>query len=163
MAHLGAPYGALTLAYARTRGLPTLAIGPGGDLDIAAITPQGAGQAVRFADGHEVALPLLGAFQAENALLAAGLAMATGAEHDAVLAALPDLPGVPDGWSASGRTRTALSSWTMPTSRRRWPPCWTRCAPPYRAGSWSCLAAAATATGESARSWAGLPARGRMW
>lgn len=108
VAHLGAPYGALTLAYARTRGLPTLAIGPGGDLDIAAITPQGAGQAVRFADGHEVALPLLGAFQAENALLAAGLAMATGAERDAVLAALPDLPGVPGRLERIGQDEDRL-------------------------------------------------------
>ena len=90
-----APYGNTTLAYARTRGLPTLAIGPGGDIDVESIRSEGVGQMVRFADGLTVNVPLVGAFQADNALLAAGLAMALGEERDAALAAMAQLPGVP--------------------------------------------------------------------
>ena len=98
-----APYGALTLAFARTRGLPTLAIGPGGDLDVAAVEPAGTGQIVRFSDGRTVAIPLIGAFQADNALLAAGLAIATGEDRDAALSALETLPGVPGRLERIGR------------------------------------------------------------
>lgn len=44
---------------------------------------------------HRLKLPLVGAFQASNALLAAGLAMLTGAGARAALAALETLEGVP--------------------------------------------------------------------
>jgi UDP-N-acetylmuramoyl-L-alanyl-D-glutamate--2,6-diaminopimelate ligase len=90
-----APYGATTLAFARTRGLPTLAIGPGGDLDVRAIAAEGLGQRIEIAGQAPLHLPLMGRFQADNALLAAGLAEACGAERGAVLAALSTLPGVP--------------------------------------------------------------------
>jgi UDP-N-acetylmuramoyl-L-alanyl-D-glutamate--2,6-diaminopimelate ligase len=43
---------------------------------------------------HEVLLPLAGAFQVENALVAAGLALATGEEPTAVFKALESLKGV---------------------------------------------------------------------
>ena len=43
---------------------------------------------------HQASLDLIGGFQAENVLLAAGLALATGSEPDAVFAALPRLHGV---------------------------------------------------------------------
>ncbi|HEU4537340.1 MAG TPA: cyanophycin synthetase, partial [Polyangiaceae bacterium] len=43
---------------------------------------------------HRAELGLIGSFQAENALVAAGLAIATGGEPQAVLAALPGLRGV---------------------------------------------------------------------
>ncbi|MGE0563671.1 MAG: UDP-N-acetylmuramoyl-L-alanyl-D-glutamate--2,6-diaminopimelate ligase [Pseudolabrys sp.] len=42
---------------------------------------------------HQVRLPLVGAFQAENALVAAGLALATGGDPTKVLAALEKLQG----------------------------------------------------------------------
>jgi UDP-N-acetylmuramoyl-L-alanyl-D-glutamate--2,6-diaminopimelate ligase len=42
---------------------------------------------------HAVRLPLAGAFQVENALVAAGLAIATGSEPDAVFSALERLEG----------------------------------------------------------------------
>ncbi|QTL05116.1 UDP-N-acetylmuramoyl-L-alanyl-D-glutamate--2,6-diaminopimelate ligase [Aquabacter sp. L1I39] len=90
-----APYGATTLAYARTRGLPTLAIGPGGDMDVRSIGAEGLGQRIEIAGAPPFHLPLMGRFQADNALLAAGLAEACGAERDAVLATLATLPGVP--------------------------------------------------------------------
>ena len=44
---------------------------------------------------HEVHLPLAGAFQASNALVAAGLAMAAGIDLDTVLAAVERLEGAP--------------------------------------------------------------------
>jgi UDP-N-acetylmuramoyl-L-alanyl-D-glutamate--2,6-diaminopimelate ligase len=44
---------------------------------------------------HEVVLPLAGAFQASNALVAAGLCIATGEAPDGVLAALESLEGAP--------------------------------------------------------------------
>ncbi|MEP9379585.1 UDP-N-acetylmuramoyl-L-alanyl-D-glutamate--2,6-diaminopimelate ligase [Aquabacter sp. CN5-332] len=95
VALLDAPYGATTLAWAKTRGLRTIAIGQGGDIDVAAISADGVGQRVRLADGREILVPLIGAFQADNALLAAGLAMACGEDKDAALAAMATLPGVP--------------------------------------------------------------------
>ena len=42
---------------------------------------------------HAIKLPLVGEFQIENALVAAGLAIGTGSEPDAVLAALEHLEG----------------------------------------------------------------------
>jgi UDP-N-acetylmuramoyl-L-alanyl-D-glutamate--2,6-diaminopimelate ligase len=45
--------------------------------------------------GYEVDLPLAGAFQLSNALVAAGLALATGAEAGRVFAALESLKGAP--------------------------------------------------------------------
>jgi UDP-N-acetylmuramoyl-L-alanyl-D-glutamate--2,6-diaminopimelate ligase len=86
---------------ARTRGLRILAVGRNGD---------GAGEGIRVAaavvDGFAqmltlehrgstalVRLPLVGAFQVENALVAAGLAIATGGDPDAVFASLETLEG----------------------------------------------------------------------
>lgn len=59
-------------------------------------TPAGIGLDVE-ADGktHPLALPLIGAFQAENACLAAGLVIASGFSADRVLPLLNRLPGVP--------------------------------------------------------------------
>lgn len=98
-----APYGALTLAWARARGLRTLPIGPGGAIDIASVAAAGAEQVVRLADGRALSIPLIGGFQADNALLAAGLAIATGEDREAVLATLSTLPGVPGRMERIGR------------------------------------------------------------
>lgn len=95
VALLEAPFGAATLAFARTRGLPTFAIGPGGDLDVRAITPNGLNQTLTITDHAPIQLPLMGRFQADNALLAAGLAQVCGAPRAAVLDTLATLPGVP--------------------------------------------------------------------
>lgn len=93
----GAPFAAAALAWAETRGLRLLPIGEGqkGGLDLFAVTGAGAGQKVMFADGTSATVPLVGRFQLDNALLAAGLAIACGAERRAVLAALSGLQGVP--------------------------------------------------------------------
>jgi UDP-N-acetylmuramoyl-L-alanyl-D-glutamate--2,6-diaminopimelate ligase len=55
------------------------------------------GQEMRFAwngTTHQAKLSLIGGFQAENVLVAAGLAIGAGAEPDEVFAALPRLAGV---------------------------------------------------------------------
>jgi UDP-N-acetylmuramoyl-L-alanyl-D-glutamate--2,6-diaminopimelate ligase len=86
---------------ARGRKLRIVAVGSKGD---------GAGEGIRLIDadidgftqkltlehrgrGHAVRLPLVGEFQIENALVAAGLAIATGSDPMAVFAALEHLEG----------------------------------------------------------------------
>jgi len=86
---------------ARGRGLRILAVGSQGD---------GAGEGIRLVDAeidgfaqklalehrgrrYAVRLPLVGHFQIENALVAAGLAIATGSAPDAVFASLERLEG----------------------------------------------------------------------
>jgi UDP-N-acetylmuramoyl-L-alanyl-D-glutamate--2,6-diaminopimelate ligase len=86
---------------ARTRGLRILAVGARGD---------GAGEGIRLVDAvvdgfsqmltlehrgstNSVRLPLVGGFQVENALVAAGLAIGTGSDPDAVFASLETLEG----------------------------------------------------------------------
>ena len=56
-----------------------------------------------------VVLPLAGAFQASNALVAAGLAIAAGVDADAAFAALARLEARPAGWNWSAGRRTARS------------------------------------------------------
>ena len=86
---------------ARARGLRIIAVGRNGD---------GAGEGIRLVEAavegfaqkltlehrgrkHTIKLPLVGEFQIENALVAAGLAIGTGSEPAAVFAALEHLEG----------------------------------------------------------------------
>ncbi|WP_238123634.1 MULTISPECIES: UDP-N-acetylmuramoyl-L-alanyl-D-glutamate--2,6-diaminopimelate ligase [unclassified Xanthobacter] len=95
---LDAPYAATALAWAETRDLRTLSFGDdfaGATIEVLDITPEGTGQRIRFGGGDEILLPLAGRFQADNALVAAGLAIACGADRDAALSALTTLKGVP--------------------------------------------------------------------
>src|SRR5437764_5939366 len=86
---------------ARERGLRIMAVGRNAD---------GAGEGIRLVDAtvegfaqmltlehrghrHRIKLPLVGEFQIENALVAAGLAIGTGSEPGAVLATLEHLEG----------------------------------------------------------------------
>lgn len=82
----------------RRRRLPTITVGrKGRDLTLLELRRDGFDQrmSLRFGgERFEVLLPLAGAFQAENALTAAGLALAAGEEPGAVFAALPRLLGV---------------------------------------------------------------------
>ncbi len=82
-------------------GLNVLTVGESGDaLRLEGLEQSGLGQLMRIGFGGasvEVTLPLVGEFQASNALVAAGLAMATGFEPGQVLPCLQDLEG------ASGR------------------------------------------------------------
>jgi UDP-N-acetylmuramoyl-L-alanyl-D-glutamate--2,6-diaminopimelate ligase len=85
------------VAAAKARGLRLLTVGRRGDgirLQEAAI--DGFAQRLVLVHGgrhSQVRLPLVGAFQVENALVAAGLAIATGGEPAAVFAALTRLKG----------------------------------------------------------------------
>jgi UDP-N-acetylmuramoyl-L-alanyl-D-glutamate--2,6-diaminopimelate ligase len=95
------------LAAARERGLKLFTIGRRGK-DIALIDSTIDGFAQRVTVGHAgkqytLNLPLVGAFQVDNALVAAGLAMATGSDPDKVLAVLNKLIG------AKGRLELAGS------------------------------------------------------
>ena len=82
----------------RARGLHVLTFGANGaDLRLLHRRDTPTGQALSvaiFEVEHRVALPLPGAFQACNALAAAGLALATGVAPEAVVAALRTLRGV---------------------------------------------------------------------
>lgn len=86
-------------AIARARGLAvtTYGRGEGCDLRILGQRYDATGQELRFSAHsrtHLVRLQLIGGFQAENVLCAAGLCMATGADPDRVLAALSGLETV---------------------------------------------------------------------
>ena len=86
-------------AIAKARGLRVIGVGRGdeADLQLTAQRFEAAGQAVRFRwqqRSHQLQLSLIGGFQADNALLAAALVIACGAEPDDVIEALPGLSTV---------------------------------------------------------------------
>jgi len=92
--------GRTLLALCRKRGIKVLRFGTGemADLRLLSAKPQGAGLAIKITvmgAPHALHLPLLGAFQAMNALAALGLAVATGTPMATALDALPRLQGVP--------------------------------------------------------------------
>jgi len=81
------------------RGLRLITVGTAGsDVRLISVRREGFGQRLRLAAGQltrEVTLPLLGDFQVENALTAAGLAIALGEKPEQVIAAIGGLKGVP--------------------------------------------------------------------
>ncbi len=85
---------------ARARDLDLIPVGEGeaaaSGIRILARRFDGAGQTVEIEWGekYNVRLPLVGAFQVRNVLMAAGLAVCCGADKAAVLASLPNLKGV---------------------------------------------------------------------
>ncbi len=85
------------IAAARKRRLKLLTVGRSADgIKILSSDIDGFGQRLKVAHGGKqfaVALPLVGAFQVENALIAAGLAIATGSAPAPVFAALENLKG----------------------------------------------------------------------
>ncbi|MEM7693949.1 MAG: UDP-N-acetylmuramoyl-L-alanyl-D-glutamate--2,6-diaminopimelate ligase [Pseudomonadota bacterium] len=88
------PGGEAVLAVAGT----AFTVGRGGrDLHLSRVRPMpgGARLTLRGAGEHTVELPLIGAFQADNAVLAAGLAMAAGVAEDVAVGALASLKGAP--------------------------------------------------------------------
>jgi UDP-N-acetylmuramoyl-L-alanyl-D-glutamate--2,6-diaminopimelate ligase len=82
---------------ARKRRLKIMTVGEQGeDIKLAAGSIDGFTQVIDIAHGgrrYKVKLPLVGAFQVQNAALAAGLAIATGAEPAPTFAALEHLTG----------------------------------------------------------------------
>jgi UDP-N-acetylmuramoyl-L-alanyl-D-glutamate--2,6-diaminopimelate ligase len=101
---------AVLLAAARKRGLATLSYGvEGSDLRLTSREATAEGQRLTLellGEPYQVTLPLIGAFQAHNALAALGLAIATGVPADVAAAALGHLNGVPGRLEFVTRTPT---------------------------------------------------------
>ena len=80
------------IARARRRGIETLTVGRKGEcIRLVEQSPTPLGQALAIEhDGktHRLALPLIGAYQAANVLVAAGLVLATGGEFDRTFSAM---------------------------------------------------------------------------
>ena len=97
--NLDDPRGAEMAAIVRARGQRLIGVGRGEEasLRLLAQRAEPEGQILRFAwDGkpHQVRLGLIGAFQAENVLVATGLAIAAGEAPEQVMATLPRLQTV---------------------------------------------------------------------
>lgn len=89
------------------RGLGILTVGDGGELRVVSRERTAHGQelVVGF-DGQrfEISLPLIGDFQASNALVAAGLVIATGGDPEQTIRSLEKLEPVPGRLDLAGRT-----------------------------------------------------------
>lgn len=87
------------IAAARDRGLRLWTTGSGGqDVRLSAAERRGFAQhllVTRGYKGWQIDLSLIGEYQAGNAVVAAGLALAVGCDQDSVMAALRGLRGVP--------------------------------------------------------------------
>src|SRR5262245_42483831 len=108
-----APRGASALAAAHAAGRQVLTVGTaaGATLQLEALRPIGFAQQLRVRHGNcvwELALPLIGEYQASNALLAAALVMATGEPADPTLAALEKLRGVKGRLEIVGEVRGGM-------------------------------------------------------
>ncbi|MCA3563855.1 MAG: UDP-N-acetylmuramoyl-L-alanyl-D-glutamate--2,6-diaminopimelate ligase [Methylocystis sp.] len=95
----GQPWRSEAAAVAKAAGLKPFIVGRR-DADIAITSARRAahGQDLTFrihGRSYDVHLPLIGAFQASNALAAAALCISTGSDERAVIAALASLQGVP--------------------------------------------------------------------
>lgn len=91
-------YSSVVVAAAEARGLRLLTVGEGGKaLRLVARVPTQLGQTLTIAAGeqqYKINLPLIGAYQAANALVSAGLVVATGGDIAQTLASLARLQPV---------------------------------------------------------------------
>jgi UDP-N-acetylmuramoyl-L-alanyl-D-glutamate--2,6-diaminopimelate ligase len=98
---------------ARRRGHRLITVGrEGATIGLAGVTRDGFASRLEIdvaGKRHEVRLPLLGAYQIENALTAAGLALAAGEDDADVIAALGTLSGVPGRLEVAGEVRGGLA------------------------------------------------------
>ena len=106
------PWGCIIEDIAWARGVSLITIGRHEEATLRlleqAVTPQGQVLDVAFCGArYRIDLPLVGEFQAHNALMAAGLVIATGSEAGSVLKALEALKGVPGRMELIGTTRSA--------------------------------------------------------
>ena len=94
----GDPKSAEVSERAGRRGLQLLSVGPGGDLiDLRGQQPSALGQTLQLVHegrAYTLKLPLIGAYQAANVLVAAGLVLATGGEWDETFAGMGRLSPV---------------------------------------------------------------------
>jgi UDP-N-acetylmuramoyl-L-alanyl-D-glutamate--2,6-diaminopimelate ligase len=99
------------MAAAKTRGLSIISVGrKGSGIRLVESSIDGFAQIVRIEHGarnFRVRLPLVGEFQVENALVAAGLAIATGGDPAAVFPALEHLTGAKGRLELVGLSRGA--------------------------------------------------------
>jgi UDP-N-acetylmuramoyl-L-alanyl-D-glutamate--2,6-diaminopimelate ligase len=97
---------------AQAAGRRLFSIGKAGDgLQLRSVARDGFAQRLAVLHGtatHDIRLPLIGAYQASNALLAAGLAIAVGEPVERVLPALGELRGVKGRLEIAGHVRGAL-------------------------------------------------------
>jgi len=107
--NIDSKWGAVLEDIAWARGLERLSVGTNEKAAIRLVEQKVSleGQRIAFDYGgcsYDIRLPLVGRFQAENALLAAGLVLATGGEPDQVFGALETLAGVPGRMELMGKS-----------------------------------------------------------
>ncbi len=111
--NLDTPFGADVVKRAQARGLTVFTVGAhGADLKLLSSTRDGMGQHLQIQaprGTHSVYLPLVGDFQTSNALVAAGLVIATGGEETMVLHALESLQGAKGRLDLVGKSETGAS------------------------------------------------------
>ena len=94
----GDPRSGEVVARVEARGLALITVGPGAaTIELVSQSPTPLGQTLLLRHGgkeHELALPLIGAYQAANVLVAAGLVLATGGKWATTLAGLSRLSPV---------------------------------------------------------------------
>jgi UDP-N-acetylmuramoyl-L-alanyl-D-glutamate--2,6-diaminopimelate ligase len=99
------------MSVAKARGLSIITVGRNGSgIRLLESLAEGHAQRLRVDYGgrcFQVRLPLVGAFQVDNALVAAGLAIATGGEPAAIFAALENLTGAKGRLELVGTYRSA--------------------------------------------------------
>jgi UDP-N-acetylmuramoyl-L-alanyl-D-glutamate--2,6-diaminopimelate ligase len=107
------PFGADVVRRAQTRGLKIFTVGKlGVDLKLLSSVRDGMGQQLKIQAPrglHSVYLPLVGEFQTSNALVAAGLVIATGGEETTALHALESLQGAKGRLDLVGKSKTGAS------------------------------------------------------
>ncbi|HEX7108299.1 MAG TPA: UDP-N-acetylmuramoyl-L-alanyl-D-glutamate--2,6-diaminopimelate ligase, partial [Aestuariivirga sp.] len=107
------PFSADVTARARARGLKVFSVGRlGTELKLLSALRDGFGQHLELQGPHKthsVYLPLVGEFQTSNALVAAGLVLATGGEEVLVMHALESLQGAKGRLDLVGKSKTGAS------------------------------------------------------
>ncbi len=112
--NMDTPRSAEVMARARARGLVTFGVGrEGKDLRFVSTVRAGLEQHITLdtsAGRQSLTLPLVGEFQISNALVAAGLVVATGGELQLALHALQSLKGAPGRLELVGRSDKGVSA-----------------------------------------------------
>jgi UDP-N-acetylmuramoyl-L-alanyl-D-glutamate--2,6-diaminopimelate ligase len=111
--NMDSPYGAQVQQHALASGLVPYTVGhAGADLILVEVKRNGLGQQLKLQTKtatYDVALPLVGEFQTSNALVAAGLVIASGGEESLALHALESLKGAKGRLELVGITETSAS------------------------------------------------------
>ena len=107
------PFSSEVTARAKAKGLKIFSVGKlGVELKLLSSRRDGFGQQLELQGPqktHSVYLPLVGDFQTSNALVAAGLVLATGGEETLVMHALESLHGAKGRLDMAGKSKTGAS------------------------------------------------------